>query len=200
MLYIDSEYTEWQADMLRQAYEMRALVVLFDGIDEAAGLCTVIENFLICNLARGGTRVVCTSRPEGVRLELYHEWVLISLSALSEEQRRDSVAAHLARDSFFSRIFALTKSRTAHDELYYTDAFGVASLRGAIETIPDLDFSPTSLSTSHSWTRTSHGGRVVRALSDGEPPNSAYLKAPCYLLLTTYYLPLTTYCLLEGLS
>ena len=70
-LYIEAnfagkKYETWRK-MLSQASEMRALVVLIDGVDEAAGLRDVIEAFIHGELVPSGNRVLVTSRPEGVR-------------------------------------------------------------------------------------------------------------------------------------
>eukprot|EP00959_Pyramimonas_sp_CCMP1952_P242144 5061629-Pyramimonas_sp.AAC.1 len=66
------DYIHWkfrerrqERDMLLQAYDMRALVVLLDGIDEAAGFKHRIEEFLVNELVPMGMRTVATSRPEG---------------------------------------------------------------------------------------------------------------------------------------
>ena len=46
--YIRAEVKDEQRrDMLIQAFEMRSLVVLIDGIDEAAGLKDMIEIFIL---------------------------------------------------------------------------------------------------------------------------------------------------------
>ena len=84
------DYIEWkfgdkpaERDLLMQAYEMRALVVLLDGIDEAAGFKHRIEDFLVNELVPMGMRTVATSRPEGVRLELYQRrFVVMSIRKL----------------------------------------------------------------------------------------------------------------------
>ena len=52
--------------MLMQAYEMRALIVLLDGVDEAAGLRDEIESFVHKELVPSGNRVLVTSRPAGL--------------------------------------------------------------------------------------------------------------------------------------
>jgi hypothetical protein len=52
--------------MLLQAYEMRAVVILLDGVDEAAGLRDIVEAFVHYELVPSGNRLVVTSRPEGV--------------------------------------------------------------------------------------------------------------------------------------
>ena len=52
---------------------MRALIVLIDGVDEAAGMKGAIEDFVHKEVAVSGNRLVVTSRPEGIRLDLYTE-------------------------------------------------------------------------------------------------------------------------------
>ena len=84
-LYIEACYQgrkmEGWRKMLIQAYEMRALIVLIDGVDEAAGLRDEIETFIHNELVPSGNRVLVTSRPEGVTLPRYmsaqqqrHHW------------------------------------------------------------------------------------------------------------------------------
>jgi hypothetical protein len=52
---------------------VRALLVLLDGIDEAAGMRNEIEMFVHQELAPSNNRIMVTSRPEGVTLPLYTE-------------------------------------------------------------------------------------------------------------------------------
>eukprot|EP00966_Prymnesium_polylepis_P072288 1679130-Prymnesium_polylepis.1 len=66
--YIRAEITDPQwVDVLQQAFEMRTLVILMDGIDEAAALKEVIEEFVLQVLVPLKMRTVVTSRPEGIR-------------------------------------------------------------------------------------------------------------------------------------
>ena len=58
--------------MLLQAYEMRAVVILLDGVDEAAGRRDIVEAFVHYELGPSGNRLVVTSRPEGVDLGDYN--------------------------------------------------------------------------------------------------------------------------------
>eukprot|EP00976_Prorocentrum_cordatum_P083243 1185152-Prorocentrum_minimum.AAC.3 len=65
------DYINWkyhtkpeERDMLLQAYDMRSLIVLLDGIDEAAGFRQHIEEYVVHELAPMGMRVVATARPE----------------------------------------------------------------------------------------------------------------------------------------
>jgi hypothetical protein len=84
-LYVESAYAGKKYDgwrrMLMQAYDMRALVVLIDGVDEAAGLRDEIETFIHNELVPSGNRVLVTSRPEGVSLHRYvGRFVVMNLS------------------------------------------------------------------------------------------------------------------------
>ena len=84
--YIQHTFEGEEREMLLQAYEMRALIVLIDGIDEAAGMKEAIEDFVHKEVAVSGNRLVVTSRPEGVRLELYtSKFIVINLLPLSDE-------------------------------------------------------------------------------------------------------------------
>ena len=65
--YIRHTFEGATREMLLQAYEMRALIVLIDGIDEAAGMKEAIEEFVHKEVAVSGNRLVVTSRPEGIR-------------------------------------------------------------------------------------------------------------------------------------
>ena len=55
-VYSGKKYEAW-CTMLMQAYDMRALVVLLDGVDEAAGLRDQIENFVHKEIVPSGNRV-----------------------------------------------------------------------------------------------------------------------------------------------
>ena len=71
--YISNQFSEnekrMERLMLLQAYEMRAVIILLDGVDEAAGLRDIVEAFVHYELVPSGNRLVVTSRPEGVDLD-----------------------------------------------------------------------------------------------------------------------------------
>ena len=54
----------WTPILGEQAFEMRTLVILMDGIDEAAALKQNIEEFVLHVLVPLKMRIVVTSRPE----------------------------------------------------------------------------------------------------------------------------------------
>ena len=65
MLYVDrsGEFTPRAKQVVQQAYDMRAVVILFDGIDEASDLKEQVENFVVKVLAPKHIRVVVTCVP-----------------------------------------------------------------------------------------------------------------------------------------
>ena len=70
------------------ALRTKRVVVLLDGIDEAAGLKEELEDWLHGTLVPRGIQIVVTSRPEGVRPEKYQKrFVLMNLRPLSTEQQ-----------------------------------------------------------------------------------------------------------------
>lgn len=83
-------------DMLRTLYAMRALILLIDGVDEAADLAPLVEEFVTTRLVPGGHPLVVTSRPEGVRLSRYAaDFVIINLEPLSSRQQQAAIDMQL---------------------------------------------------------------------------------------------------------
>jgi len=120
-LYIDEEYKDkdpkWRV-MLSQALQMRALVLIFDGIDEAAGRREIIEDYIM-TLVPLALSVVATSRPEGVRIDKYrHGWAVMDLERLSDEQMKAMVSNQLESATFFQKAMEFVKIRKQHDAVY----------------------------------------------------------------------------------
>jgi hypothetical protein len=121
--YIESVYSgkkmeSWCA-MLMQAYQMRALVVLLDGVDEAAGLRDQVEKFVHSELVPSGNRVLVTSRPEGVTLSLYRSrFVIMNLNELTNEQQRRVINIQMQGSEFFDHLLSLGEVRKWLDEAY----------------------------------------------------------------------------------
>ena len=123
LLYIESVYSgkksEMWRKMLMQAYEMRALIVLIDGVDEAAGLRDEIEFFIHQELVPSGNRVLVTSRPEGVNLPKYKErFVIMNLNALTNAQQRAAVSVQMQGSEFFDHLLSLGEVRKRLDDVY----------------------------------------------------------------------------------
>ena len=122
-LYIEAnfagkKYETWRK-MLSQAYEMRALIVLIDGVDEAAGLRDEIEAFIHNELVPSGNRVLVTSRPEGVTLSLYKaRFVIMNLNELTNEQQRAVINIQMQGSIFFDHLLSLGEVRKQLDDAY----------------------------------------------------------------------------------
>ena len=135
--YIEHNFEGEERQMLLQAYELRALIVLIDGIDEGADLKERIEEFVVKKLAPAGLRVVLTSRPEGVKLELYEDFVIMNLKPLTESQQNELIRLQItdkpASKEFFDHLSATKTIRTTHDGIY-ADSFSPED-RETIETM-----------------------------------------------------------------
>ena len=112
--YIKNE-CGWNPDfcqLLLLAYDMRALVILVDGVDEAAGMRVLVEAFVHYELVTSGNRLVVTSRPEGVDLEDYKQrFVVMNLLELSQEQQRNVIQMQLQGNKFFEHLVNLGECR-----------------------------------------------------------------------------------------
>ena len=88
------------ATMLETAVELRAVVLLVNGLDEATGPHRKkIEQFVVQTLPEHGCRVLVTSRPVGVRLDDYWEYRLrfavLDLEPLNDKQQSKFVEKRL---------------------------------------------------------------------------------------------------------
>ena len=108
-LYLAAEAREGALDaathtMLLQLFEIRALILLVDGVDEAADLKEIIEDYVTRELVREGHPLVVTSRPEGVRLRLYaRDFVVMNLQPLTQQQQGAAIQMQLRGSEFFER-------------------------------------------------------------------------------------------------
>lgn len=92
-------------DMLHQLLEMRALILLIDGVDEAADLKEIVEDYVCTELVPQGHPIVVTSRPEGVRLRLYQrDFVILNLEALTKDQQQSAIRMQLRESAFYSHL------------------------------------------------------------------------------------------------
>ena len=121
--------------MLEQLFEQRALILLIDGVDEAASLKEVIEDYVTQQLVPAGHSVVVTSRPEGVRLRLYKRFVIMNLTPLSEEQQNNAIQMQLQGSEFYERLNKFSKIRKEHDRVYAMQAFPLEPDRTFLEQV-----------------------------------------------------------------
>ena len=97
------------AEMLNQAWDMRGMIIILDGVDEAAGLRALIEDFVLNALVASGNRVMITSRIEGIaNLEPYQacNFSVLDLKELSNEQQRIVIRTQMDGNEFFDHLLA----------------------------------------------------------------------------------------------
>ena len=176
-LYIDEEYgaASARALMLQQALELRCLIVVLDGVDEASGFERLIEAFVIEELVPGGSRVVVTSRPTGIRRAKYEKgFTIFDLKPLSDEQMR-SVIQMQCTSPFFDHLLAFARIRRGHDRIYYED--WSEDVRDGIEgrPLPDLFRDPAGLPNGKMRQMTADGSRFIAHLAHDAEPTSEFI-------------------------
>ena len=94
--------------VLAQALEMRTLVVVVDGIDEAAAHTPAVAA-LLAAVAPHGLRLVCTCRPESAELARFEAagFLVRGLAPLTDEQQREAFRRRLPRDSAAAKALEL---------------------------------------------------------------------------------------------
>ena len=137
------------AKLLRVAFEMRAVVLCIDGIDEAADLKDKLSDLVINKLVQLGHRVVATSRPEGVKpLSRFAQFVVMNLKPLDDEQTKQAITRQLAvgmktgdetNQTFFKHLMRFTQIRKEHDDLYVSSSDG--DTRESLETLQQFNDS-----------------------------------------------------------
>ena len=172
-----SERGEW-IGMLAQTLELRSLVVVLDGIDEAAGRRDVISRLIRHVLVPFGLRVLCTSRPEGVTLSDFEaDFTVFDLAPLSDEQQRQALKVQLngfpEGRAFSEHLTAFAAIRRGHNELY-EERF-TSTERAAIEgyAVPNRFFLDESCSKRNRQMRQHAADGSLIKLSHG-PPKSLY--------------------------
>ena len=104
--------------MLLQLFESRSLILLIDGIDEAASLKTTVEDYITKTLVPAGHQVIVTSRPVGVRMRSYKNFVVINLTKLSQEQQNNAISTQLKESQFYYHLSSFSRIRKDHDKKY----------------------------------------------------------------------------------
>ncbi|GMH82002.1 hypothetical protein TrVE_jg184 [Triparma verrucosa] len=164
-------------DMLLQLYESRLLIILIDGIDEAASLKEVVEDYITQSLVPAGHQIIVTSRPEGVRLRLYKSFVVMNLTKLSEEQQNNAISAQLEKSKFYEHLSAFSTIRKEHDKKYTGEAFAMESQRSELEGIKTIDLF--RLSSGSGWNGEMRNRNIDNEIIKRRPDgvvNSEFLK------------------------
>jgi len=108
----DDNLSDQTRQMLLQALEMRTLVLLMDGVDEAANVKQAIEDFVTKQLLPLGIPLVLTSRPEGIRKRLYaRDFVIMNLQPLTSEEQHQIAERQLRGDPLFEHLAVLNAAR-----------------------------------------------------------------------------------------
>ena len=134
--HIRTKFADWPETlaMLLHLLLRRQLLIVIDGVDEAADLSRSIEEFVLKQLVAEGHRVVVTSRYEGVRVDLYEDFCIMDLKPLSDEQQRSVIHTQLGDNEYFDHLLSFSKIRSEHDRIYREDAFPSAEDREFLET------------------------------------------------------------------
>ena len=123
-VYIDMNFPgkklEAWRKMLMQAYEMRALVVLLDGVDDAPPThCHMIEQLVHDELVPSGNRILATSRPKGLHLDKYSKtFVVMKFQSLNNAQQLQGVHAQVEGNVCFEHLLSLRRARQRLDDAY----------------------------------------------------------------------------------
>ena len=167
--YINSEFSDrkTEATLLLQAYEMSALAILVDGVDEAAGMRDIVESFVHYELVPSGNRLVVTSRPEGVDLEDYKtRFVVMNLLELSQEQQRNVIQMQLQGNAFFEHLVNIAECRKDLDGRY-REAFRSEALRNEIESL--LEFTTAETIVEQQIREEEEKRKLLENEDDAEP-------------------------------
>ena len=179
--YIKKQYQGDEQKLLLQADSLNALIPLIDGVDEAADLKQQVEDFVVKILAPSGMRTVITSRPEGVRLELYKKFVIMNLKPLTDEQQtkliRLQISGNPKEQEVFHNLSRAQTIRQDYDRMYERDF--TAEDRETIETIKPINlFKRADGSKDPDMRQRTRDGQSFIKVSRGEP-QSAYVQELC---------------------
>jgi hypothetical protein len=195
-LYVNEEFEGAAVEMLLQACELRALIILVDGIDEAGGLREQIEDGVIA-LSNSGFRVVVTSRPEGVQLAKFQGirfttdsnvsmrgFMIMNLRKLNTAQQSELINKQLRNGpqaAFYNHLFAFSNIRKTHDEIYQTKAFPSRADRIAFEgcNAPDQLYLPDRKERNPDKRQKARDGDKFLRVSSSRSPSSAHLQELC---------------------
>jgi hypothetical protein len=179
--FIRHKYSKSQprwCQVLLQAFRMKKLILVIDGMDEAAGQTELIENFIFNELVCHRHRFVVTSRPEGVKDERVYEksfFVVLNLNPLTVEDQDRIIDQQLKGNEFFSNLQAFSNVRSVLDKVYQQN-FTVVE-RSKVEGIPQLDLFCRADGTYDPRMRQPGPNKLpMKRLVDPRNPRSATLR------------------------
>lgn len=141
--YLDEEYPgdvyAKTRDLLVQAFALRELLILVDGLDEAAGLQEQVEAWVWRDLLPSGNQLLVTCRPNGALIARYAErFVLLELQPVTEEQKWQVLADQVKDNAIFARLQSICTIQLRHDAVYELH-FPAQELRDRIESLGVAD-------------------------------------------------------------
>lgn len=154
LFYIQAEFPSGDTrSMLEQAFEMRSLIVMLDGIDEAASMKLAVEDYVTKTLVPMGVPLLVTSRPEGIRKRLYsRDFVIMNLKPLSQDQQHKIIEKQLQQNEFFKHLMALSAARKDQEEIFNSNFSpeNLQELQSLLAKEPAAESAPSSMSeTDH---------------------------------------------------
>ena len=133
------ERNEPRRRVLMQAFEMHALLVIVDGVDEAVDFGPLVLGLIFDVLRAYGHRLVVTARSDQIYSDLFHHFVKYNLCPLSVAQQKTAFTLQLGKNSgsmrFFENLMNFTQLRVGHDALYH-ELFGKNGFDMQVEQIP----------------------------------------------------------------
>ena len=109
-----------RAALLTRFHARRVLVVL-DGVDEAADLSKSVEQVILDQFVAEGHRVMVTSRYEGVRADLFVDFCIMD-SYLGRAAAARVIHTQLGDNEYFDHLVDFSMIRDRHDRIYRDDA------------------------------------------------------------------------------
>ena len=173
--------------LLLQAYVMRELTILVDGLDEAAGLREHVETWVLGTLLTSGNQLVVTTRPEGTEIARYKErFIVVALQPLTDEQRWKVLDETTGKSVLFGHMRSICNTARLQDSVYLHN-FPTRELRARIESLEVADRFFLSGGNLNSGMRlkTCDGMRLLAAHNG--PPKSKYLLQIARFLMPRVY-------------
>ena len=173
------QHTPWYT-MLLQALRMQAVVLIFDGIDEAPEYKQQILKLFTEDLQLKRHRYLLTSRPESLDTSQFQLFTVVHLNPLTDAQNQAALRQQMGGNHFFEHLLAFRKLRKAQDHLYYEILAPRPVTRrmlGAMVT-PDLfKHADGSGYDPEMRQRTADGTRFVQTVADYVPFKSRSIRA-----------------------
>ena len=140
-LYIEKKFKDAKkypgfVDMLLCAFRRKVMIIIIDGVDEAAELKQRVERYILDQLSAQGSTVLVTSRPAPIKdtLHLYKDrFSIMQLEKLQDDQRRQAIRQQIGKGNeldFFTNLFAFMESKNVMDNIYAASCVEPKAIEG----------------------------------------------------------------------